>query len=89
MSYARLVKLAEARAALEADATIRARKEAEKKARGNGDDDETAAKKGEDAAINAVVDPRAQPNFTDPNARIMKTADGSFHYAYNVQAIVD
>lgn len=53
----RLVKLAEARAALEADAAVRA--------------------------------PKAQRNFTDPDSRIMKTADGSFHYAYNAQDIVD
>jgi len=75
----RLVKLAQARAALEADAAARARKDAEKKAR----------EKGEEAAINAVVAPTAQRNFTDPDARIMKTAYGSFHYAYNAQAIVD
>ena len=85
----RLVKLAEARAALEADAAARARKDAEKKARDKGDDDDTAAQKGDDAAKNAVVAPKAQRNFTDPDARIMKTADGSFHYAYNAQAIVD
>jgi len=85
----RLVKLAEARAALEADAAARARKDAEKKARDKGDDDDTVAQKGDDAAKNAVVAPKAQRNFTDPDSRIMKTADGSFHYAYNVQAIVD
>jgi len=85
----RLVKLAEARAALEADAAVRARKDAEKKARDKGDDDDTATQKGDDAAKNAVVAPKAQRNFTDPDARIMKTADGSFHYAYNAQAIVD
>ncbi len=33
--------------------------------------------------------PTAQRNFTDPDARIMKTADGSFHYCYNAQAVVD
>lgn len=32
---------------------------------------------------------RAQRNFTDPESRIMKTADGSFHQCYNGQAIVD
>ncbi len=85
----RLVKLAEARAALEADAAVRARKEAEKKARDKGDDDDTVAQNGDDAAKNAVVAPKAQRNFTDPDSRIMKTADGSFHYAYNAQAIVD
>lgn len=85
----RLVKLAEARAALEADAAVRARKDAERKARDNGADDTEVAQKGEEAAGNAVVAPTAQRNFTDPDARIMKTADGSFHYAYNAQAIVD
>lgn len=85
----RLVKLAEARTALEADAAARARKDAEKKARDKGDGDGDIAQKGDDAAKNAVVAPKAQRNFTDPDARIMKTADGSFHYAYNAQAIVD
>ncbi|TFC40401.1 transposase [Cryobacterium sp. TMT2-14] len=85
----RLVKLAETRAALEADAAARARQDAEKKAREEDDDDDTALQKGEAAAKNAVVAPKAQRNFTGPDARIMKTVDGSFHYAYNAQAIVD
>jgi transposase/uncharacterized protein YdaU (DUF1376 family) len=33
--------------------------------------------------------PRAQRNFTDPESKIMKTSDGSFHQCYNAQAIVD
>lgn len=33
--------------------------------------------------------PGAQRNFTDPESRIMKTNDGSFHQCYNAQAIVD
>jgi len=37
----------------------------------------------------ATPAPKAQRNFTDPESRIMKTADGSFHYAYNAQAVVD
>lgn len=75
----RLVKLAEARAALEADAAARARRDAERKAREKGEDDEVVTKKGDDAAKNAVVAPKAQRNFTVPDARIMTTADGSFH----------
>jgi len=35
------------------------------------------------------VPERAQLNFTDPDSRIMKTSDGSFHYCYNDQVIVD
>ena len=33
--------------------------------------------------------PSAQRNFTDPESRIMKTADGSFHQCFNGQAVVD
>jgi len=33
--------------------------------------------------------PSAQRNFTDPESKIMKTSDGSFHQCYSGQAIVD
>jgi transposase len=33
--------------------------------------------------------PKAQRNFTDPDSRIMKTADGAFHQCFNGQAVVD
>jgi transposase len=33
--------------------------------------------------------PSAQRNFTDPESKIMKTADGSFHQCYSGQAVVD
>jgi transposase len=33
--------------------------------------------------------PTAQRNFTDPESKIMKTSDGSFHQCFNAQAIVD
>ena len=85
----RLVKMAQARKSLEAEAAARARKDAEEKSRERGDDDDTTATKGETAAQEAKVKPSAQRNFTDPDARIMKTADGSFHYCYNAQAVVD
>ena len=85
----RLVKMALARESLEAEAAARARKEAEDASRKRDDDDDTTATKGQDAADKAEVKPSAQRNFTDPDARIMKTADGSFHYCYNAQAVVD
>lgn len=31
----------------------------------------------------------AQRNFTDPDSKIMKTSDGSFHQCFNGQALVD
>jgi hypothetical protein len=33
--------------------------------------------------------PRQQRNFTDPESRIMKTADGAFHQCFSGQALVD
>jgi transposase len=33
--------------------------------------------------------PKTQRNFTDPESKIMKTADGAFHQCYNAQAVVD
>jgi hypothetical protein len=33
--------------------------------------------------------PTAQRNFTDPESKIMKTSDGSFHQCFNGQAVVD
>lgn len=50
-------------------------------------DDITGA--GDTAAASAVPGPPTQRNFADPDARLMKTPDGSFHYCYNGQAVVD
>jgi transposase/IS5 family transposase len=33
--------------------------------------------------------PKAQRNFTDPESKIMKTPDGSYHQCYSGQAVVD
>jgi transposase len=41
------------------------------------------------AAEAATPDDKTQRNFTDPDARIMKTSDGSFHYCYNAQTAAD
>ncbi len=83
----RAAAMATARESIEAEAADKARREAQEKARTRGDDDDDAAGKGDAAA--AVPKPTAQRNFTDPDARIMKTADGSYHYCYNGQAVVD
>ena len=44
---------------------------------------------GDQAEAAAVVPRRAQRSFTDPDSRIMKTSDGSFHYCSNAQTVVD
>lgn len=85
----RAAAMATARASMEKEAAGKARKEAEDKARGRGDDDQDTGAKGDAAARAAEPRPTAQRSFTDPDARIMKTADGSYHYCYNGQAVVD
>jgi len=85
----RLVKIRKAKADLEAhakeQAAGKARDRATKAGRTPGEAEEAATAAGQDAK----PQPQAQRNFTDPDARIMKTSDGSFHYCYNGQAVVD
>jgi len=85
----RLAKITEAKAALEAEARQRAAAEAAERARAAGKDEDTVAQRAGTARDRAVVEPRAQRNFTDPESKIMKTADGSFAQCFNAQAVVD
>lgn len=78
-----------ARESIETEAADKAREAAEAKARARGGDDDDITGSGDAAASAAVPKAKAQRNFTDPDARIMKTADGSYHYSYNAQAVVD
>ena len=80
----RLARIREAKAALEAEAkAAEEARRAEMRVEGReprnppGGRDPFAPK------------PKAQRNFTDPDSRIMKTADGAFHQCFNGQAIVD
>jgi transposase len=85
----RLAAIRKAKADLEAEHAAKARVKAEQAAakRGGGEAEQAAA--GDQAAAGAVVPAKAQRSFTDPDARIMKTSDGSFHYCYNAQTVVD
>ena len=85
----RLARIAEAKAALEAEARERAAAEAAERARAAGADEDTVAERAAAAAEHAVPKPTAQRNFTDPESRIMKTADGSFAQCFNAAAVVD
>jgi hypothetical protein len=85
----RLAKLREAKQALEDQARETASVEAEQKARDRGEDEDTVAERSAEAGKKAVPKPKAQRNFTDPESKIMKTADGSFHQCFNAQAVVD
>src|SRR5271155_1405772 len=87
----RLAKIREAKARLEAEALARA--EEEQRSR----DEEQAKREAEGRKRRgkepAPIDPtpadKAQTNFTDPKAKIMKQSNKGFDYSYNAQAVVD
>jgi len=85
----RLVKIREAKAALEEESRRAAGKRAAERAAAKNLDEMARNAAVEEAVSKAVPRPRAQRNFTDPDAGIMKMSDGSFHECYNGQAVVD
>jgi len=85
----RLAAIRAAKATLEAEAAAKARAQAEQEADEQDQDGDQVTAAGDAAEAAAVVPDRAQRSFTDPDARIMKTSDGSFHYCFNGQAVVD
>ncbi len=85
----RLAKIRRAKADLEADARDKAAARAAAKADNKGANDEEAARAAEQARETASPEDKAQRNFTDRDSRVMKTNDGSFHYCYNAQTVVD
>ena len=87
----RLVKIQEAKARLEAEARTKAEEEQRQR-------DEAQAKREaegrrrrgkEPAPIDPTPKDKAQTNFTDPAAKIMKQSNKGFDYSYNAQAVVD
>jgi transposase len=85
----RLVKIRQAKAALEAEAAQRAGEAARERSEQRGEDADTTEASVQAAVEAAVPKPKAQRNFTDPDSRIMKTSDGSFHQCFNAAAVVD
>jgi transposase len=87
----RLQKIREAKARLEAQAQAQAEEEQRRR------DAEQAQRAAEGRKRRgkepAPVDPtpadKAQTNFTDPEAKIMKQSNKGFDYSYNAQAVVD
>jgi transposase len=80
----RLAKIREAKAALEAEAVERETvRRAELEAQGK------TPRPPRDGSDPFKPKPGAQRNFTDPESKIMKTSDGSFHQCFNGQAVVD
>jgi hypothetical protein len=80
----RLAVIREAKAALEAEAFEReTARRAELEAAGK------TPREPRDGRDPFKPKPTAQRNFTDPQSRIMKTADGAFHQCFNGQVVVD
>lgn len=82
----RLEKIRQAKAALEAEAKQKARREGKL-----DESDEPKRRKGgrKPSTPPGTPKPKAQRNFTDPESKIMKMGDGGFDQAYNCQAAVD
>lgn len=87
----RIEKIQEAKARLEAEAMVRA--EAEQRERDAATAQREAEGKSRRGKPPAPIDPtpeaKAQTNFTDPDAKIMKRSNKGFDYCYNAQAVVD
>jgi transposase len=80
----RLARIREAMAALETEA-----RDAETERRAQMAADGKKPRAPRDGRDPFSPKPKAQRNFTDPDSKIMKTADGAFHQCFNGQAIVD
>jgi hypothetical protein len=80
----RLARIREAKAALEAEAAER-----ETARRAEMAEQGKTPRQPPDGRDPFKPKPKAQRNFTDPDSKIMKTADGAFHQCFNGQAIVD
>jgi len=87
----RIEKIQAAKARLEAEAKARA--EADQRGRDAATAQREAEGKPRRGKQPAPLDPtpevKAQTNFTDPDAKIMKRSNKGFDYCYNAQAVVD
>ena len=87
----RLAKIREAKARLEAEARVKADEEQERRDQEQAQREAEGRKRRgkEPAPVNATPEDKAQTNFTDAEAKIMKQANKGFDYSYNAQAVVD
>jgi transposase len=87
----RLAKIREAKARLEAEAAARADQEQRRRdqAQAQREADGRKRRGKAPAPIDPTPEEKAQTNFTDPEAKIMKQSNKGFDYSYNAQAVVD
>ena len=87
----RLAKIREAKARLEAEAHAKAEEEQRRRDEEQAQRDAEGRKRRgkEPVPIDPTPEDKAQTNFTDPEAKIMKQSNKGFDYSYNAQAVVD
>ena len=87
----RLAKIREAKARLEAEALVKADEEQKRRDEEQAQRDAEGRKRRgkEPAPVDPTPADKAQTNFTDPEAKIMKQSNKGFDYSYNAQAVVD
>jgi transposase len=87
----RLAKIRAAKARLEAEAHAAAAAEQQRRdeARARREAEGRRRRGREPAPIDPTPADKAQTNFTDPEAKIMKQSNKGFDYSYNAQAVVD
>jgi transposase len=87
----RLAKIREAKARLEAEARVEAEAEQRRRDAEQAEREAEGRKRRgkEPAPVDFTPDDKAQTNFTDPEAKIMKPSNKGFDYSFNAQAVVD
>lgn len=87
----RLAKIREAKARLEAEARVKADAEQRRRdiAQAKREAEGRQRRGKEPAPIDPTPEAKAQTNFTDVEAKIMKQSNKGFDYSYNAQAVVD
>lgn len=87
----RLSKIEEAKARLEAEAAAQATEEQHRRDAGQAQREAEGRKRRgkEPAPVDPTPEAKAQTNFTDPEAKIMKQSNKGFDYSFNAQAVVD
>ncbi len=86
-----LAKIQEAKARLEAEASAKAEEEQRRRdeEQANREAEGRRRRGKEPAPVDPTPEEKAQTNFTDPDAKIMKQSNKGFDYSYNAQAVVD
>jgi transposase len=87
----RWAQILEAKARLEAEAKTQADEEPRRRDQAEARWKAAGRKRPgkEPAPIDPIPEDKAQTNFTDPEAKIMKQSHKGFDYSYNAQAVVD